>query len=100
MQKRLRKTKATKRTDDLNQIAHQLVARSTGATGSKPQKQSNVRLPARSELSRIMAAMGSKGGKIGGKRRAERMTPEERSKAAAEASRARWSKENGDGGGS
>jgi hypothetical protein len=39
-----------------------------------------------------MAAMGSRGGKIGGKTRAERMTPEERSKSASEAAKARWSK--------
>ncbi|HWZ46258.1 MAG TPA: hypothetical protein VNW97_22490 [Candidatus Saccharimonadales bacterium] len=47
---------------------------------------------ARSEISRVMAAMGSRGGKIGGKTRAERMTPEERSKSASEAAKARWSK--------
>src|SRR5579872_3133475 len=97
MQKRLRKTKPIKRTDDVNQIVHQLAERST-AEGSP--KKSNVRVPPKSEISRLMALMGSKGGRIGGKRRAERMTPEERSKAAAEASRARWQKRNGDGGGS
>jgi hypothetical protein len=39
-----------------------------------------------------MAMIGSKGGKIGGTRRAANMTPEERSKSASEAASARWVK--------
>lgn len=46
----------------------------------------------RSEISRVMAAMGSRGGKIGGRTRAANMTKEERSKSASEAAKARWSK--------
>jgi len=38
----------------------------------------------------IMAEMGSKGGKIGGKRRAENMTAEERKASASLAARACW----------
>jgi hypothetical protein len=38
-----------------------------------------------------MAEMGSKGGKIGGKRRAENMSPEQRRASASLAARARWS---------
>jgi hypothetical protein len=41
----------------------------------------------------VMAEMGSKGGKIGGKRRAENMSPEQRRFAASRAARARWSGE-------
>jgi hypothetical protein len=40
-----------------------------------------------------MAAIGRKGGKIGGKRRLKTMTPKERSKIAAKAAKARWNKE-------
>jgi len=40
-----------------------------------------------------MAAMGRKGGKIGGKRRLKTMTPEERSQVAVKAAKARWDKE-------
>jgi hypothetical protein len=40
----------------------------------------------------VMRTMGAKGGKIGGKRRLETMTPEERSKSAKKAAKARWSK--------
>jgi len=47
----------------------------------------------RSEISRVMAAMGAKGGRIGGKRRLETMTKEQRSEAASRAAQARWSKD-------
>jgi hypothetical protein len=40
----------------------------------------------------VMRTMGAKGGKIGGKRRLETMTPEQRSKSAKKAAKARWSK--------
>jgi len=43
-------------------------------------------------ISRVMAEMGRKGGKIGGKRRLETMTPEKRSQIALKAARSRWSK--------
>jgi len=41
----------------------------------------------------VMAEMGSKGGKFGGKRRAENMSPEQRRASASRAARARWSGE-------
>ncbi len=44
----------------------------------------------KSEISRIMSEMGKKGGKIGGKRRMETMTSEERTAVALKAARARW----------
>ena len=43
-------------------------------------------------ISQIMAEMGRKGGKKGGKRRMETMTPEQRSRIALKAAKARWSK--------
>jgi len=39
-----------------------------------------------------MAQMGSRGGKIGGKRRLVTMTPEQRSQVASDAAKARWKK--------
>jgi hypothetical protein len=57
------------------------------ATEEKNTEQAGV---TRSEISRVMAEMGRKGGKIGGKKRAEGMTEGERSNAAARAARARW----------
>jgi hypothetical protein len=39
-----------------------------------------------------MSAMGTKGGKIGGKRRMQTMTAEQRSQIALKAAQARWKK--------
>lgn len=57
------------------------------ATGEKTEETPAV---SRSEISRVMAEMGRKGGRIGGKKRAAGMTEKERSNAAAQAARARW----------
>ena len=46
----------------------------------------------REAMREAFAEWGRQGGKIGGKRRAERMTPAERSEAARKASRARWAR--------
>ena len=43
-------------------------------------------------VSRVMAAMGRRGGQIGGKRRMETMTAEERKASAQAAIKARWDK--------
>ncbi len=43
-------------------------------------------------VSQVMSEMGRKGGQIGGKRRLETMTPAERTQAASNAAKARWSK--------
>jgi hypothetical protein len=44
------------------------------------------------EISRVMSEMGRRGGRIGGKRRLETMTKEERRSAAVRAAKARWKK--------
>jgi len=64
---------------DINEFAHELVKRSTQE-------------PSAEELSRVMASLGRKGGKIGGKKRLETMTPEQRREVAVKAARARWRK--------
>lgn len=43
-------------------------------------------------VQRVMREMGAKGGRIGGKRRLETMTDEQRRRSARKAARARWSK--------
>lgn len=43
-------------------------------------------------ISQVMAEMGRKGGRIGGKRRLETMTDAQRSKIARKAAKARWAK--------
>jgi hypothetical protein len=45
-------------------------------------------------VQQVMRQMGSKGGKIGGKRRLETMTEEQRSRVARRAAKARWAKAN------
>jgi hypothetical protein len=70
---------------DPNEFARQLVEMTTG-------HDDNGREPTREELSKVMAALGRKGGKVGGKRRLETMTQAERSAVALKAARARWKK--------
>lgn len=84
MPKRISKTP-----QDINQAAFQMVRRLTD-TEDAP-----VKAPAKvstSDISRVMAAMGRRGGQIGGKRRLTTMTPEERREAARKAAHARWEK--------
>ena len=72
---------------DVNQLAHQLIRESTAE--APPEKKADV---SRSEISRVMAAMGRKGGKLGAKSRMVNMTPEQRSEIAVNAARARWAR--------
>ena len=73
---------------DVNQAAFQMVRHLTG-TDEPP-----ARIPktTASDISRVMAAMGRRGGRIGGKRRLTTMTPERRSEVAKRAAQARWGK--------
>jgi hypothetical protein len=76
---------------DVNQAAHLMVERSTAEPESeRPAEQAPK--TTKSEISRVMAVMGRKGGKIGGKRRLETMTSEQRSQIALKAAQARWAK--------
>jgi hypothetical protein len=88
MPKRLSIAKPAHRPTDFNQLAFQLVREST----EERQEPHADRPPVPKAISRIMAKMGSRGGKIGGKRRLVTMTPEKRSQVASDAAKARWSK--------
>jgi hypothetical protein len=70
----------SKKLKDPNQIAAAIVALSTA---EEPQTD-------RETLSRVMAEMGRKGGKIGGKRSLQTMSATERNKRARKAAKARW----------
>jgi hypothetical protein len=70
---------------DFNQVAQDLVRRST-------QQDDSDRPPTGDEISRVMAELGRKGGRIGGKNRAASMTPERRREIALKAARSRWDK--------
>ena len=71
---------------DVNSLAHELVRRSTEDESKAPKLTKDA-------VSRVMAAMGRKGGKIGGRRRSETMSPERRREIALKAARARWDKD-------
>jgi len=75
------------RPSDINQAAYQMVRRST-----QPDQEPNPPKVSRSEISRVMAAMGQRGGRIGGRRRMETMSAAERRKVAAKAAKTRWAK--------
>lgn len=82
-----------KRPRDPNQLAKWIVDHSTGETPEPTEEAKPQRPPVSPEvLSRHMAALGRKGGQIGGKRRLKTMTKEQRRKVAAKAARARWKK--------
>jgi hypothetical protein len=83
-----------KRPRDPNQLAKWIVDRSTGQieTPEKDAETSQVAPMPPSGLSQYMAAIGRKGGHIGGKRRLKTMTKEQRRKVAAKAAKTRWAK--------
>ena len=88
MPKRTRKP--GRRPTDVNQLARYLVDQSTEKTtpGQKAHQLSTEQQEQQT-ISRIMAEMGRKGGRIGGARRRE-MSPEKRRELAYRAAKARW----------
>jgi uncharacterized protein YneF (UPF0154 family) len=88
MPKRISKpgTKKTRGRKDSNQVAFATVQRTiqTSEAEEPPIDKATI--------SAVMAALGRKGGKIGGKRRLQTMSDEERSQRGYEAARARWDK--------
>jgi hypothetical protein len=81
-----------KRPRDPNQLAKWIVDASTSEASETSPSAALPSHPAPASLSAYMAAMGRKGGQIGGKRRLLTMTAAQRKKAAAKAAKARWSK--------
>jgi len=79
-----KKVAPKKRPTDVNQLAHMLGNQST----SEPEAD-----PTQAEIKRVMAALGRRGGKIGGKMRLKTLTQERRSEIAYKAAQARWSKQ-------
>jgi hypothetical protein len=69
--------KQSKKPADLNRLAAAIVGEATDETPQEPESQ--------------QTRAGRAGGAKGGRTRAERMTPEERSAAARKAAKARWS---------
>ncbi|MEA2370993.1 MAG: hypothetical protein QOH12_1387 [Solirubrobacteraceae bacterium] len=76
--------RSSKRPRDLNQLAARLVDE---ATGNAPEPEP---VP---EKSAAAVELGRRGGLKGGKARAAKMTPEERSESARRAAAARWKRD-------
>lgn len=70
---------------DLNQLAAAIVAEATG--GAEPTEK-----PEQPEKNQAAVELGRLGGLKGGKARAEKLTPEQRSEIARKAAEARWNK--------
>lgn len=86
---RKRSSKKKQGPEDVNEIAFRVLQEATGEPEPAAPDGKN---PA-------AVALGRLGGLKGGKARAKRMTPEERSEAARKAAEARWSKRKADHGG-
>jgi hypothetical protein len=78
-----KKAAKAKRPRDINQLAHYLGVLSTGDVQTEF-------APTPSEISRVMSALGQRGGRIGGKKRAEKLTQVQRKQIASKAAKARW----------
>jgi hypothetical protein len=81
-----KRVKQVKRPADLNGLVQRLVHLSTS------NQDSDISPPTKAQVSMLMAELGRRGGKKGGKRRLETMTAGERSAAARKAAQARWGK--------
>lgn len=79
----MEKNKDKKRPRDINQLAASILE---DATDPKPEA------PADDGKNPHAVALGRLGGQKGGKARAEKLTPEQRSEIAKKAARARWGK--------
>jgi hypothetical protein len=54
------------------------------------EKDEDVQVPTKAQISLLMAELGRRGGKIGGKRRLETLSPAKRKEIARKAARTRW----------
>lgn len=82
------------RSADINESAFALVQRSTQEADTvteTSQRQPRKKKPP-AAVSEYMAKIGSKGGRIGAKRRAENLSPRKRSEIAHKAAVSRWEK--------
>lgn len=73
----------------MNVLAASIVAQSTGEPSPKPAK------PGEPQKNPHAVALGSLGGKKGGRARADKLTPEQRKEIARTAAQLRWQKDKG-----
>ncbi|MEW8614451.1 MAG: hypothetical protein AB2610_14960 [Candidatus Thiodiazotropha sp.] len=86
-------SKRPKRPRDANQLAKSIVDIATGEAEDESKK-SAEEIAEEEGKDPAAVALGRKGGLKGGKARAAKMTPEERSEAAKKAAKARWEKKD------
>ncbi len=77
---------------DAVQNARRVVLESVGEIETHPPEPESATPVSLSLISQVMAEMGRKGGRIGGKRRLETLSDKRRSKIASNAAKARWAK--------
>jgi hypothetical protein len=80
-----------KKRPDINELAHSIVEQATDE--SPPEEPETPPVDPNKDPAAV--ALGRKGGLKGGKARAAKMTPEERSESARKAANARWKKKRG-----
>ena len=83
MPKRSSRKRGKQGPEDVNEIAFRVTQEATGEAPPEPEREKN---PA-------AVALGRLGGVKGGKARAAKLTPKQRSEIARRAARARWHKE-------
>lgn len=84
-----------KRPKDMNQLAASIVAIASGEAEDGPAPESKPEKPADPTKNPAAVTLGRLGGKKGGRARAEKLTPEQRSEIARKAAAKRWSSKNG-----
>ena len=77
--------RSSKKPKDINLLAASIVEQTTGEPIPSQEASESTKNP-------HAVALGHLGGKKGGKARAEKLTPEQRSEIARKAARARWGK--------
>jgi hypothetical protein len=75
---------------DVNALARSIVDEATGAAPKEQETPQPADPPPAPGKDPAAVALGRRGGRKGGKARAEKMSPEERSEAARKAAKARW----------
>ena len=76
-----------KHKEDVNETAFRVLQETIAESETQSPEPAEIDAALRS---RVMAEMGRKGGRIGGKRRLKTMTREQRKTAAQKAAKARW----------
>lgn len=85
-----RSSKPKKPKRDFSQVAFDVVARLTGGKPNEQPKGIKAALDDKELRKALMREMGSRGGSVGGRKRAESLSSERRSEIAREAAQKRW----------